>query len=107
MFHLRRIEPDKIVLERGSLATDPDRLYVDCSASAVVRRPIIPVFEGDKKLREWIQASRLDGFSGLADGVQAHEADKIAVLERFGQSAGRAVDNIKKLLAPPAAVVAS
>ncbi len=170
MGRVLRIEPDAIVLERGQVAADPQRLYVDCSASAVVRRPIIPVFDGDKitpqfvrtvqptfsaaliayieahearygddteknklcavvqlpdepidwlrmqsvnmgnqyrwsrdkKLRTWIEASRLDGFSALADGVQEDEADKIAVLERFGQSAGRAVDNIKKLLAPPA-----
>ena len=60
----------------------------------------------DKKLRAWIEASRLDGFSALADGVQEDEADKIAILERFGQSAGRAVDNIKKLLTPPVAVAA-
>jgi hypothetical protein len=172
MGRVQRIEPDAIVLERGRVAADPQRLYVDCSASAVVRRPIIPVFDGnkitpqfvrtvqptfsaaliayveahygddaeknkicavvqlpdepadwlrmqgvnmgnqyrwsrDKKLRAWIEASRLDGFSALADGVQEDEADKIAILERFGQSAGRAVDNIKKLLlAPPATVTA-
>lgn len=168
---VQRIEPDAIVLERGRVAADPQRLYVDCSASAVVRRPIIPVFDGSKitpqfvrtvqptfsaaltayvevhygddaeknkictvvplpdeptdwlrmygvnmdnqyrwsrikKLRAWIEASRLDGFSALADGVQEEEADKIAILERFGQSAGRAVDNIKKLLAPPVPVAA-
>ena len=171
MGRVLRIEPDAIVLQRGRVAADPQRLYVDCSASAVVRRPIIPVFDGaritpqfvrtvqptfsaaltayvevhygdgagddavknkictvvplpdepsdwlrmqgvnmgnqyrwsrDKKLRAWIEASRLDGFSALAGGVQEDEADKIAILERFGQSAARAVDNIKKLLAPPA-----
>ena len=171
MGRVQRIEPDAIVLERGRVAADPQRLYVDCSASAVVRRPIIPVFDGhkitpqfvrtvqptfsaaltayvevhygddaeknkictvvplpdepadwlrmqgvnmgnqhrwsrDKKLRAWIEAARLDGFSALADGVQEDEVDKIAILERFGRSAGRAVDNINKLLAPPVPVAA-
>ena len=171
MGRVQRIELNQIVLERGRVVTDPQRLYVDCSASAVVRRPIVPVFDGDKitpqfvrtvqptfsaaltayvevhygddaeknkictvvplpdeptdwlrmygvnmgnqyrwsrdkKLRAWIEASRLDGFGALADGVQEDEADKIAILERFGQSAGRAVDNIHKLLAPPVAAVA-
>ena len=45
---VQRIEADRIVLARGVIATDPDRLYVDCSASAVERRPIVPVFAGNK-----------------------------------------------------------
>lgn len=46
MGRVQRIEPHQIVLDRGSAASDPDRLYVDCSASAIVRRPIVPVFNG-------------------------------------------------------------
>ena len=45
---VQRIEKDCIVLAQGSVASDPDRLYVDCSASAVERRPIVPVFAGNK-----------------------------------------------------------
>jgi NAD(P)-binding Rossmann-like domain len=163
MGRVLRVEPNQIVLEQGSVPSDPQRLIVDCSASAVVRRPIIPVFNGNtitpqfvrtvqptfsaafiahveahmadeaeknkictvvplpdepidwlrmfgvnmanqyrwgknKNLRPWIHASRLDGFSALADGVQEHEAEKIAVLERFAASAGDAMANIPKLL---------
>ncbi len=45
---VQRIEKDRIVLAHGTLPSDPDRLYVDCSASAVERRPIVPVFEGHR-----------------------------------------------------------
>ena len=45
---VQRIEKDCIVLAHGTVASDPDRLYVDCSASAVERRPIVPVFAGNK-----------------------------------------------------------
>ena len=45
---VRRIENDQIVLERGVVASDADRLYVDCSASAVQwRRPAVPIFAGN------------------------------------------------------------
>jgi hypothetical protein len=44
-----RIDKDQIVLERGVVASDADRLYVDCSASAVQwRRPAVPIFAGNK-----------------------------------------------------------
>ncbi len=45
---IERIEKDCIVLAQGTVASDPNRLYVDCSASAVERRPIVPVFAGNK-----------------------------------------------------------
>ncbi len=43
-----RIEPTAIVLERGSLPTDPDHLHVDCTADGLAKREIRPVFEGAK-----------------------------------------------------------
>jgi hypothetical protein len=45
---VQRIEPERIVLDRGSVAADPDTLYIDCSASAIVHPPAIPVFDGDR-----------------------------------------------------------
>ncbi len=45
---VQRIEKDCIVLAQGTVASDPNRLYVDCSASAVERRPIVPIFAGGK-----------------------------------------------------------
>lgn len=45
---VKRIEKTKIVLEKGSVAADPDFLYVDCSASGLHQRPVVPVFDGGK-----------------------------------------------------------
>ncbi len=43
-----RIEPTHIVLKQGSVAADPDTLYIDCSASAIVQPPRLPVFGGNR-----------------------------------------------------------
>ncbi len=41
------LEPDRIVLERGSLPTGPDVVHVDCSASAITELRAKPIFDGD------------------------------------------------------------
>jgi hypothetical protein len=46
--HVRAILPDRLVMEKGELPSDPDTLYVDCSAGAIQPPPPhIPVFDGD------------------------------------------------------------
>ncbi len=52
----------------------------------------------DKGIAQWILKSRLDGFTKMMDNVQEEEADKVAVLERMGASAGPAVAKMQKLL---------
>ena len=37
--HVERIEPDRIVLEQGSIPTTPDHLHVHCAASGTQRQP--------------------------------------------------------------------
>jgi hypothetical protein len=46
--HVRRIEPAQIVLDKGTVPAAPDTLYIDCSASAIVMPPALPVFDGDR-----------------------------------------------------------
>ena len=164
---VQRIEKDRIVLAQGTVASDSCRLYVDCSASAVERRPIVPIFERNKitpqmvrtfqptfsgafiahveaayqgslseadmnelcsvipmpdqpfhwltmlavgmtnqrrwsknpELRNWIAESRLDAFSAMASRVTPHETEKLAMLQRFSKSAGRAAEKLPQLLA--------
>jgi hypothetical protein len=51
MGRVLRIEQNQILLEKGAYPTDPDRLYVDCSASAVqfsATTDNTPVFKGSK-----------------------------------------------------------
>jgi hypothetical protein len=52
---IQRIEADEIVLEKGKVVANPDWLYVDCSASAVERRPSIPIFQGAKITPQFVR----------------------------------------------------
>ena len=58
-----RIEKDCTTLEHGSVASNADRLYVDCSASAVERRAIVPVFAGHKITPQMVRTFQ-PNFSG-------------------------------------------
>ncbi len=58
-------------------------------------------FEWNKepKLREWIAGNRLDGPSKLAQGVEPHEVEKLAVLQRIGKAVPAAAANLPRLMA--------
>ncbi len=47
---VRSLAPGEIVLEGGVLSAAPDTFYVDCTASAVSRKPPVPVFQGKRIL---------------------------------------------------------
>jgi hypothetical protein len=42
---VRRIEPDRIVLERGEVETGPDVVHVDCTALGLSNAPATPIFQ--------------------------------------------------------------
>jgi hypothetical protein len=46
--HVRSIAPTEMLLDNGSVSADIDTLYVDCSASAIVIPPVVPVFDGGR-----------------------------------------------------------
>jgi hypothetical protein len=45
--HVERIEPDRIVLEHGSVPTTPDRLHAHCAASGLSDNPPRAIFTDD------------------------------------------------------------
>ena len=47
MGRVTAIEKDQIILQEGSIPTSTDIFHIDCSASAVPPREILPVFDGD------------------------------------------------------------
>jgi len=53
----------------------------------------------DKSLREWMRASRLDGFGKLMSGVDKDDAPKQAILARYKTQAMRAMGNLSTLTA--------
>ncbi|MEM7018143.1 MAG: NAD(P)/FAD-dependent oxidoreductase, partial [Pseudomonadota bacterium] len=45
---VKRIGQTEIVLDQGRIPTSTDVLHVDCSADGLERRPVAPIFDGDK-----------------------------------------------------------
>jgi hypothetical protein len=54
--HVQRIEPDSIVLDRGTMSAGRSVLYVDCTADGLERRPAVPVFSRDSLTLQTVRA---------------------------------------------------
>jgi hypothetical protein len=52
----------------------------------------------DKELRQWVRASRLDGFGKLMTGIDPDDTEKQAIMARFKQAAADAMANLPKLI---------
>ena len=72
---VQQIEAHQIVLDRGTVSTDPDRLYVDCSASAIARRPITRVFNSKLIIPQFVRTVQPTFSAALIAHVEAHYAD--------------------------------
>jgi hypothetical protein len=53
---VKRIDRKEITLEQGTTVADPDTVYIDCSASGVERRPIIPIFSDTLITPQFVKA---------------------------------------------------
>lgn len=76
---VKRLEPDRMVLEQGTLPADPGRLYVDCSAAGLPLRPITPVFDGARITLQPIrgcQPAFSAAFVGHVEAAYRDEAEK-------------------------------
>lgn len=163
--HVRAVEPNALLFDSSRVEIPGDHaLFIDCTASAVEKRPAVPIFQGDrivpqlvrapqpafsaalvafveahypdeatknelcapvplpdgldrfpatnitnmmnqfrwsqdKKLRNWIRSSRLDGFGKVIAAVDVSDTEKQAVLAKFQQFGMAAVVNLQKLAA--------
>ena len=52
--YVQRIEADRIVLDDGTVPTDPEHVHVDCTAHGVETPPARPVFEPDRITLQYI-----------------------------------------------------
>ncbi|MDP3821554.1 MAG: NAD(P)-binding protein [Burkholderiales bacterium] len=52
----------------------------------------------DKELRQWVRASRLDGFGKLMTGIDSDDTGKQAIMARYKQGAAGAMANLPKLI---------
>jgi hypothetical protein len=76
MGRIQRIESHQILLDKGVIKADPHWLYVDCSASAVVLRPIIPLFNGATITLQFIRTVQPTFSAALTAYVEAHFDDE-------------------------------
>ncbi len=162
--HVRSIDAEALVFDGVRVPMAPDSLYIDCTASAVEKRPAVPIFQGDriipqlvrapqpafsaalvafveahfddeaeknelcttvpfpdglnlfpatnivnmmnqfkwgqnKRLRNWIRTSRLDGFGKVIAAVDPDDAEKQAILGKFQTHAMAAMANLQRLAA--------
>ena len=73
--HVRSIEPTRIVLDHGSVAAEPDTLYIDCSAAAIVMPPKLPVFGGERINLLMVRTCQPVFSAAVIAYVESHVAD--------------------------------
>ena len=74
--HLRSIEPGEMVLDHGRIPVAPDTLFIDCTASAVEKKPIQPVFQADKVVLQMVRVAQPAFSAALVAFVEAHYAGR-------------------------------
>ena len=73
--HVQAVGRDALQLERGSLALAQDTVCIDCTASAVERRPTLPIFQGDKLTLQLVRMPLATFSAALVAYVEAHHDD--------------------------------
>ena len=72
---VRRVEPDRIVLDGGSLPTAPDHVYVDCSAAGLRVTPARPIFTSDRITLQQVRTCQPTFNAALLAYVEASRGD--------------------------------
>lgn len=72
---VKAIEPDGLVLEGGRRAMAADALYIDCTASAVERRPAVSIFQPGLIVPQLVRAPQPAFSAALAGYVEARYPD--------------------------------
>jgi hypothetical protein len=73
---VRALESGRMVLDDGEVAVAPGTLFVDCTASAVRRRPVTPVFQGDRVVLQMLRLPQPAFSAALTAWVEAHHDDE-------------------------------
>ena len=72
---VRRIEADRIVLERGETNTGPETLHVDCTALGLADAPATPIFEPGRIVLQQVRHLSPCFNAALLAFVEAHRND--------------------------------
>lgn len=76
--HVRSIEADGLLFDSGKVAIDGNPLYIDCTATAVERRPTVPIFQGDRIILQMVRVPQPAFSAALSAFVEAHYDDDAA-----------------------------
>ena len=98
---VKAIEPDRIVLDRGEIATGGDVLHVDCSAKGVAPRPRRPIFEGRQITLQFVRTCQPAFSAALIAYIEAHYEDEAKKNQLCGvvQSPERDIDWLRMTIA--------
>ncbi len=72
---VRRIEADRIVLERGETKTGPDVLHVDCTALGLNNAPATPIFQPGRIVLQQVRQLSPCFNAALVGFIEAHRDD--------------------------------
>ena len=72
---VRRVEPDRIVLEQGEVETGPDVLHVDCTALGLRDAPPVPIFTPDRIVLQQVRHNSPCFNAALLGYVEAQRDD--------------------------------
>jgi hypothetical protein len=72
---VRRIEVDRIVLERGETGTGKDVLHVDCTALGLRNAPAMPIFQPYRIVLQQVRHLQPSFNAALIGFVEAHRSD--------------------------------
>ena len=75
---VRRIEPDRIVLDGGTIPTSPGHLHVHCAAEGLKPVPEVPIFAPGRITLQSIRIGQLPFAAALAAYVEATRGDLAA-----------------------------
>jgi hypothetical protein len=73
--HVRRIERDRIVLERGEARTGPEVLHVDCTALGLRNAPATPIFQPGRIVLQQVRHNTPPFNAALVGFVEAVRDD--------------------------------
>jgi hypothetical protein len=74
---VRRIDVDRIVLERGEIETDADTLHVDCTALGLNNAPAAPIFQPGRIVLQQVRHLSPCFNAALVGFVEAHRDDDV------------------------------
>lgn len=84
MGHVTEIQPDRIALQRGEIATTPNTVHVDCSASAIENLETCPIFEDNRITLQTVRSYQ-PAFSAALIGYIEASRDSVAEKNRLCQ----------------------